>query len=209
MKNSILRSQAENFIQDLLWEKKIKNTNDEIVDVFRMKVCWWFVLDECVSTVCLVSVLLFWMSFLQAVLSLIDEEFKYRMQSVYEMYEFEKAKQWQPDEERFCRFIFIGEYDFVFHIWSCICFHFTKLKKRILNVFQEEILMRNYWEVIYWALPDMGTSGRILKGIHAKASKISCPQFKVIIKSIGRIWNTIFIMEVLFNTQGLRCLYWS
>ncbi|XP_019645792.1 PREDICTED: COBW domain-containing protein 1-like isoform X1 [Branchiostoma belcheri] len=74
------RDMFENFLQDLLWEKSIKNTKGETMDILRLK----------------------------GLLSLRDCPRRCLLQAVHELYDLEETSAWPESETRINRLVFIG-----------------------------------------------------------------------------------------------------
>ncbi|XP_064607413.1 zinc-regulated GTPase metalloprotein activator 1-like [Liolophura sinensis] len=78
---SISKDGLDTFVQNLLWEKRVKTEQGEVMDVIRMK----------------------------GVVSLTNCEEKIIIQSVQELYDQHLTVKWEPSEKRFIRVVFIGK----------------------------------------------------------------------------------------------------
>ncbi|KAK3592137.1 hypothetical protein CHS0354_019425 [Potamilus streckersoni] len=70
----------DEFLQDLLWEKKIKNSEGQTIEILRLK----------------------------GVLSLTSDDNHHVVQAVYELYDYHTTTPWAVDEERQNTIVFIG-----------------------------------------------------------------------------------------------------
>ncbi|XP_036361151.1 COBW domain-containing protein 1 [Octopus sinensis] len=79
---SVTKSDVEQFLQNLLWEKTICDAARNPMEVFRMK----------------------------ALLFLADNPRRVILQSVHELFDFQQTTEWTDTDNRCCRFVFIGRH---------------------------------------------------------------------------------------------------